>query len=328
MKRTRSQNLRLGIFVITGTILFVVAVYLIGQRQEMFTKTFRVSAYFQNVSGLQKGNNVRYAGIDIGTVHDIEMVNDSTIRVSMNIIEKITEHVKKNAIATIGSDGLVGNMIVNIVPGEGSAPRVDDGDTIDSYSKIGADDILSTLSVTNENAAILTADLLKITNAMVEGKGTLGMLVNDTLMAKNLQQTVINLKTASYNANNAIKELNTVVSSFSNENSVFGALVNDAENGEKIKGIISNLEESTVEMDKAVNNFNTLIEDFKSSEGTYNYLVKDTSLVNTLRSTMENIDEGTARFNENMEAMKHNFLLRGYFKKQERQKKKAEKSKD
>ncbi|NNC70807.1 MAG: MCE family protein, partial [Flavobacteriaceae bacterium] len=148
MKTTSSQRLRLGIFVIIGTLLFVAAVYLIGQQQHLFKKTFTISSYFQNVNGLQKGNNVRYSGINIGTVSTIEMVNDSTIRVAMSIDEKIISHIKKDAIATIGSDGLVGNIIVNIVPGNGKLNSISNGDIIESYSKIGADDILSTLSVT------------------------------------------------------------------------------------------------------------------------------------------------------------------------------------
>ena len=192
MKNTSSQKFRLGLFVIIGTILFVTGVYLIGQRQDMFKKTFTLSAYFQNVNGLQKGNNVRYAGIDIGIVKDITMINDSTIKIDMTIEEKIIIHIKKNAIATIGSDGLVGNMILNIVPGKGSSELISNGDIIESYSKIGADDILSTLSVSSENAAILTSDLLKITTAMLEGEGTVGLLLNDTIMAQDLKQSVNN----------------------------------------------------------------------------------------------------------------------------------------
>ncbi|MBO6632687.1 MAG: MCE family protein, partial [Psychroserpens sp.] len=213
MKRTNKQKIRLGLFVTLGTIIFVVAVYLIGQRQNMFNKTFTISSYFQNVNGLQRGNNVRYSGIDIGTVKDIIMINDSTIQVDMNIQEKIITHIKKNAIATIGSDGLVGNMIVNIVPGKGPSELINNGDVIESYSKIGADDILSTLSVGSENAAILTADLLKITSAMLEGEGTVGLLLNDTIMAQDLKRSVRNLKLASQGATNTINELNAIISS-------------------------------------------------------------------------------------------------------------------
>ena len=213
MKNTSSQKIKLGLFVIISTVLFMVAVYLIGQRQDMFKNTFTISAYFQNVNGLQNGNNVRYAGIDIGTVKGITMINDSTIRIDMTIDEKIITHIKKDAIATIGSDGLVGNMIVNIIPGKGIEDIISNGDIIKSYSKIGADDILSTLSTSTENAAILTSDLLKITSAMLEGKGTIGLLLNDTIMAQDLKQSVNNLKMASRGATRTIYELNSIISS-------------------------------------------------------------------------------------------------------------------
>lgn len=329
MKNTNSQKLRLGFFVVIGTVLFIVGVYLIGQRQNMFKKTFTISAFFQNVNGLQKGNNVRYSGIDIGTVKIITMVNDSMIKVDMNIEEKIITHIKKDAIATIGSDGLVGNMILNIVPGKGTAGIIANGDTIESYSKIGADDILSTLSVSSENAAILTSDLLKITTAMLEGEGTLALLLNDTTMAQDLKQSVTNLKIASRGASKSINELNDIITSIkTNDDTVLGMLMNDSIPGVKLKTIINNLESSSVEIESVLKNVNSVVDDFNSSEGTFNYIVKDTSVVNSLKSTINNINEGTDKFNQNMEALKHNFLTRGYFRKLERQEKKAAKKKN
>jgi phospholipid/cholesterol/gamma-HCH transport system substrate-binding protein len=320
MKNTNSQKIRLGLFVIISTVLFVLAVYLIGQKQSMFKKTFTISAYFQNVNGLQKGNNVRYSGINIGTVTAIEMVNDSTIMVSMTIEEKITNHIKKNAIAAIGSDGLVGNMIVNILPGKGYDAKISNGDIITTYSKIGADDILSTLSVSSENAAMLTSDLLEITRAMIEGKGTLALLLNDTIMAKDLRYSVTNLKRASRDASNTISEINQIITSLkTNDDTVLGMLLNDSISGQKIKSVVGNLETSSMEIENMLSNVNTLVDDFNSSQGAFNYIVKDTMLVNNLKSTIKNINEGTDKFNQNMEALKHNFLTQGYFKKIERQ---------
>jgi len=328
MKKSASQKTRLGIFVIISTILFVVAVYMIGQGKDLFKKTFTISAYFQNVNGLQNGNNVRYAGIDIGTVKSINMVNDSTIKVDMNIEEKIIQHIKKDAIATIGSDGLVGNMIVNIVPGKGTASIIENGDIIESFSKIGADDILSTLSVGSENAALLTVDLLKITTEMLEGEGTIGLLLNDTIMAQDLKQSVYNLKTASKGATKAINELTDIISSIkTNDDSVLGMVLNDSISGKQLKSIVNNLETSSNEINSILNNINTVVNDLNSSEGAYNYITKDTALVNDLKLTIKNINEGTEKFNENMEALKHNFLTRGYFRKLERQEKKAAKAK-
>ena len=325
MKKETSNTLKVGIFVVTGLALFIVAIYLIGQNQNMFKKTFTISANFNNVSGLMQGNNVRYSGINIGTVKDITMVNDSTITVEMNIDEKMVEHIKKDAIATIGTDGLVGNMIVNIIPGEGTADVVSSGDVIQTYTKIGTADMLNTLSVTNENAALLTAKLLKVADAMSDEKGTLGMLINDTIVASNLKQTVTQLKITSIEASKAMKELNSIISSLDIENSVAGALLNDSLQTEKVKSLISNLEAASMEINDVIKNVNETVVEFKEGEGAINYLSNDKDFVKELEETMKNINEGTDKFNQNMEALKHNFLTRGYFRKLEKQKEKEAK---
>ncbi|CAM1359922.1 ABC transporter permease [Tenacibaculum sediminilitoris] len=326
MKKTNSQKFRLGLFVSIGTIIFLVVIYLIGQRQSMFKKNFTISAYFQNVNGLQNGNNVRYSGIDIGTVKEITMINDSTIKVDMVIDKKIAGHIHKDAVATIGSDGLVGNMLVNIVSGERLETAISNGDVIKSSNKLGTDDILNTLNITNKNAAKLTVDLLKITNKLLEGKGALGVLLNDTLLAKDLKQSVDNLKKVSQGASNTVNELNhMIVSLKTNDDTVLGMLMNDTISGNKLKTVVANLEVSSSKVDSLIGNINVLVRDVNSSKGAFNYITKDTSLVNSLKSTLKNINEGTEKFNENMEAFKHNFLTRGYFRKLEKEKKKAEK---
>lgn len=323
MKQSNSQKFNLGLFVTLGTVLFVAAIYLIGQRQDMFKKTFTISAFFQNINGLQNGNNVRYAGINIGTVKGITMLNDSTIKIDMSIDEKIISHIKKDAIATIGSDGLVGNMIVNIIPGKGSLERIRNGDRIESFSKIGTDDILNTLNTSTENAAILTADLLKITNSITKGKGTIGVLLNDTIMAKNLKRSIQNLENASFGASNSIAEVHSMLRTLkTDDTSVLGVLLNDTISGLKLKTMIGNLETSSAQIDSMVANINHIVADFNTHEGAYNYITQDTLLVNSLKSTLQNINEGTDKFNQNMEALKHNFLTRGYFRKLEREAKK------
>ena len=326
MERTSLEKLRLGIFVILGTALLVIAAYLIGNRQNMFGNTFTIHAVFKNVNGLQKANNVRYSGINVGTVKDIVMENDSTIDVIMLIQENMMEHIKKDAIATIGSDGLVGSMIVNIVPGEGLGEKIKSGDQIISYSRIGAEDMMSTLNVTTENAALLTADLLKVTSALNRGEGTLGRLLNDTLMANNLEKTILNLKLASANASNTLNEVNKLVMAAANsENSVFGVLMRDSLAGLEIKGIIHNLESASDRMQKLTINLDSIVTGIAEGDGALNYLSKDTIFVQRLEATMKNIEEGTEKFNENMEAFKHNFLTRGYFKKMAKEEAKAAK---
>ena len=326
MKKTRAQELRLGMFVILSTVIFIGAVYLLGQKQSLFKKSFTVSSYFQNVNGLQKGNNVRYSGVDIGTVQAIDMVNDSVIQVTMKIDEKIVGHINRKAIATIGSDGLVGNMIVNIIPGEGIAERIQNGDVIQSYSRIGADDILSTLNATSDNLAILISGMMKVTNKLNSGEGTLGVLLNDTIMAQNLKSVSYNLKEASLGASHSVKELNNLINSIkTNKESALGVLINDSLSGQTLKKTLVNLEATSKGLEVITQNIDHLVTDISKSEGTFNYILHDTSLVESIKSTMKNINEGTTKFNEDMEALKHNFLFRGYFKKLEKEEAKAKK---
>ena len=307
---------------VAGIVLFVIAVYLIGNRQNMFVKTFSISANFNNVNGLMHGNNVRYSGINIGTVKAITMINDSTINVSMVIEEKMVKHIKKDAIATIGTDGLVGNMIVNIIPGNGNSEIVASGDVIKSYTKIGTNEMLNTLNVTNENAALLTAKLLNIADAMADSKGTFGMLINDTVVSYNLKQTVNQLRIMSVEANKSMKSLNTIINTINFNESVAGTLLNDSIEAQKVSVLLTNLESSTEQVKTVINNLNETITDYKNGKGAVNYLFKNEDFVKDLEQTIKNINEGTDNFNQNMEALKHSFLTRRYFKKLEREQKK------
>ncbi|PWA05107.1 MlaD family protein [Flavobacterium psychrotolerans] len=324
MEKTVPQKIQLGLFVIVGLIIFVLAIYFIGDKQKMFGKTDHLSAVFNNVNGLQIGNNVRYSGINVGTVLGIEMVSDTIIRVDMIIDKAILQHIKKDAVATISSDGLVGNMIISITPGDGTQPPVHPGDEIRSLNRIRGEDILNTLSITNKNAARLTTDLLKITNEITLGKGTLGLLVNDTVMGDDLKQTLNYLKLTSKGTSESVTNLNKIIVSLNNKDNVVGVL-KDSAIANKIKTIVRNLDKSSNGIDKVVTNLNTTILNIKDGKGAINYLSNDPKLVRKIDSTMSNINNASIRLNEDLEALKHNFLFRGYFKKQEKAKLKEKK---
>ncbi|MFV5702013.1 MlaD family protein [Flavobacterium sp. XS2P12] len=324
MEKTTSQKIRLGLFVIIGLIIFILAVYFIGDKQQMFGKTYHLKAIFNNVNGLQIGNNVRYSGINVGTVQGIEMVNDTIIRVDMLIEKTIFSYIKKDAVAIIGSDGLVGNMIINILPGKGKFPPVTPGDEIKSVNRVRTDDMLNTLGVTNKNAALLTADLLKITKEITEGKGTVGLLIKDSILAKDLKETVLYLKITGKGTSESVTRLNRIISSLDNKDNVIGVL-KDTAVANNMKTIVQNLDESSYKIDGVITNLNSTITNIKDGKGTINYLSNDPELVRKIDSTMTNINEASFRLNENMEALKHNFLFRGYFRKQEKAKLKEQK---
>lgn len=309
--------------MVVGTLLLVAALFSIGKRQHLFSKNIQLYAVFGNVNGLQLGNNVRYSGINVGTVSKIEMKEVGKITIQMAVEEKTAYFIKKDAIASIGSDGLVGSMVVNIIPGKDQQrENVVSGDTIQSYSKIGADDMLSTLNTTNENAALLTSDLLKITNQILEGKGTLGALINDTILASNIRQTMVELRKTSEGTHGAINRINAIISKIDYDESAAAVLLSDTASANQIKRVFANLERSTEEIHSITKNVDDYINEIKSGKGALNHVTQDEDLVREIDSTMINIKKAAENLNQNMEALKHNFLFRGYFKKQARRERK------
>ncbi len=194
MKKATGNKIRLGIFVTISIALFIIGVYFIGQKQQMFSRTFHVSGVFKDISGLQIGNNVRYSGINVGIVEDIQQVTDSTVKVDMQIEEKTRKFMKKNAKAIIGSDGLMGNKIMVIFPGTPGKEELSDNDIIETTRPVSIDDILVKVKVTSDNMADITCNLSTITASVSQGKGTIGKLLMDSTMAKNVGQAMVNIK--------------------------------------------------------------------------------------------------------------------------------------
>ncbi len=327
MEKSASQKLRLGLFVLIGFLIFTLTVYYIGSKQQLFGKTELLKANFNNVNGLQPGNSVRFSGINAGSVKKIEIISDTLISVEMNIDSEVFRFIKKDSQASIGSDGLVGNMVVNILPGTGNMPSVKSGDLIQSEKKASAEDLLKTLSKTNENAQAITRNFLEISEKINEGNGTLGMLLNDENAGNDLKNSVSDLrasiaylKYSTKGTTHTINQLNQMISGLDRKENMIGVL-KDSAVANRIKKVIVNLDHSSANINRTVDNLNATISNAKNGKGAINYLSNDTVLVNNIDSTMNNINKASYNLNQNLEALKHNIFFRGYFKKLEQQKK-------
>lgn len=321
MEKSTSKKISVGIFVLFGTILLITALYMVGKRQQLFSKNIHVFGIFTDVSGLQLGNNVRYSGVNVGTVSKIEIKEEGKISVEMSVDENAAKFIKKNAVANIASDGLVGSMVVNIVPGDNNvAKMIVSGDQIQVNSKITIDEILETFSKTNESAALITSDLAKITHKVVDGEGALGAILSDPLLENDLRSSIAGLKTTAQGATNAMDKVNAIISKIDYDHSAASVLLSDPKSRVQIQNVFTNLEKSGKNINKVSESLNDYVQEIKTGKGTINYLAKDTVLAKNIDSTMINVKEATDKFNQNMEALKHNFLFRGYFRKIERQK--------
>ena len=194
MKKSKGNKIRLGIFVSIGLALFIAGIYFIGKRQQMFRSTFRISGVFREINGLQVGNNVRFSGIDVGVINDIEMIADTAVRVDLSISESVRKFIKKDTKAIIGTDGLMGSKIVIITPGTHNQKVIQNNDFIATYEPVTIDDILFNLKIASSNAAYITEDISAIIGNIRWGKGTIGKLFMDTTFAKNIDKTIVNIR--------------------------------------------------------------------------------------------------------------------------------------
>jgi phospholipid/cholesterol/gamma-HCH transport system substrate-binding protein len=197
MKTNTTNKIRLGVFISLGAALFILGIYYIGERQQLFRSTFRVSGVFRDVAGLQEGNNVRFSGVNVGTVENIRIVSDTSIRVEILIDEKTRKFIKKDAVASIGSEGLMGNKVLVINPGTGGKMEIQNNDTVETVPPINMDDVMISLKTTIDNTSIIARDLSKITSTLQSGKGTIGRLLMDQSLAQNFDSSIVNLKHSS-----------------------------------------------------------------------------------------------------------------------------------
>lgn len=196
MPKERNYKWKLGLFAIAALVIAIGAIYYIGKERNKFGSVLHISAQFSSVSGLKTGSNVRLGGIDVGTVDDIGLVTDTTVQVDMIIQKKVQRFIKKDAKASISSDGLMGDKVITITAGTPTTPVVRDGDSLGSLKPIETDAIMASLKTSADNAAIITGNLADISDRINHGKGALGKLLHDTTLSSNISSTMRNLNSS------------------------------------------------------------------------------------------------------------------------------------
>ncbi|MDP2334905.1 MAG: MlaD family protein [Bacteroidota bacterium] len=198
---TPKFKVRLGMFVAGGLALFVLTIFIIGKQKNLFNPVIKLTTTFYNVSGLQVGNNIRFSGVNVGTVDNISIINDSTVRVDMLIRKEVKQFIKSDSEVAIGSEGLIGDRLLIISQGSFDAPLARVGEELYSVEPVETDAIMLSLSITAGNAEVITQQLAEIMSKINSGEGTLGRLIQDTTIARNLDQTIVNLKKSSKGLN-------------------------------------------------------------------------------------------------------------------------------
>ncbi len=312
------ENAKLGGLVIAGILFLVFTLYMIGKNQNMFGSSITITAVVESVNGLVPGNNVRFKGLNVGTVKSVDMANDSSLHVVMYIQKKMVPFIRKNSLTSIGTDGLMGNKLIQIIPQAGDAQTVEEGDIIYSIMPVSTDDMLQRIGSSSEFIEKTTENLYEITTKLKKSE-TLWGLLSDSLLTGDIKEAVVELKLAATNAADMTKNGSKFMNELTEGKGLIQRMLTDEELSREFSASLGRLRESSDQAAEIVSKVNSVIDSLEAGEGTIGLLLKDPSFREALSNSMLNLEMSTERFNENMEAMRSNFLFRRYFKRQEKE---------
>lgn len=319
------QAITVGFFITLGTIILVVGIFTLGGQKKTFSPSLTVTAVFNNVNGLQKGNNVWFSGVKIGTVRNLDFYGTSQVKVTLNIERKAHEYIRKDARAKISAEGLIGNKLVVISGGSQQAGAITGGETLQVEEAMNPEELMTTLQANNKNLVDITTDFKGISRKLAAGEGTMGALLQDETLYRNLQATVANLRTTVANLQAAARNSEQLTSSMADytaslkkPGTLAGDLVSDTMIMTNLRTSMEQINLATAQTNAFVHSLRNAGNKLDESDNAAGVLLNDAAVAQELRSTLQNLNSSSQKLDENLEALQHNFFFRGYFKKKAR----------
>ncbi|MEO7766383.1 MAG: MlaD family protein [Ferruginibacter sp.] len=303
-----------GIFVIAGIGILVAGVFIIGGKDKTFEKSLKVNAVFSDVNGLAKGSNVWYSGVKIGVVKKVNFVENG-VEVNFSIEEDVQQKIRRDTKVKLGSDGLIGNKIIVLYGGSAASPEIVSGNTLQVENGVGTEEMMATLQGNNKNLLEITNDLKVVSKALAAGKGTIGKLLNDQTIANTLQTAMVALNRAGNNAEVLTSNLSAFSKKINNKGYLLNDLATDTTIVASLKQTAAQLNRASLSANEVVGNLNASVAKLNSNKGPVGVLLNDQKAASNIQNTLANLQSGSKKLDENMEALQHNFLLRGFFKK-------------
>lgn len=310
--------------VLAGLVFLIYTLYMIGKNQNIFGSSITIISVVEDVNGLVPGNNVRFQGINVGTVKSVEMGNDSTIHIMLYIQKKMQQFIRKNAITTINTDGLMGNKIIHILPQVGEADPVEEGDILFSKPPIDTGEMLEKLGVTGEYLEITLHNLAEVSDKLNKSQG-LWALLSDDQLPDDIKNAIREFRVAGSNAADLAKAGKNLMESLESGDGIVKHAFTDSIMAENLSESIENILKTSAEAASMMEEIKKMVTDIEAGKGTAGLILSDSLMRESLMKSMKNIELSTYNFNQNMEALKGSFLFRKYYRRQEKELKKAEK---
>jgi phospholipid/cholesterol/gamma-HCH transport system substrate-binding protein len=303
-----------GLFVIVGVGILLAGVFIIGGKDKSFKNSVVANAVFADVNGLAKGSNVWYSGVKIGTVKKVSFVENG-VQVSFSIEEDVQQKIRKDTKVKLGSDGLIGNKIIVLYGGTLASPEVESGNTLEVEKAVGTEEMMATLQNNNANLLQITNDLKVVSKGLAEGKGTIGKLLNDPTINNTLLAAMNSLNRAGSNAQVLTANLSEFTGKLNNKGYFLNDIATDTTIVASLKKTAAQLNQVSRDAGVVIDNLNVTTAKLNSNKSAVGVLLSDEAAGANIQKTLANLQSGTRKLDENMEALQHNFLLRGFFKK-------------
>jgi len=311
-----------GIFIFLGLVILIVTVFTLGGQKKTFAKAIQVRAVFEDVSGLQRGNNVWLAGVKIGTINKLAFIRDVGVEVTMNIDDRVAPFIHKNCKAKVSSNGLMGNKIVVIYGGTKNSPAIQKSDMLMSEKPISTEDMLAVLQVNNKNLLDITTNFKDISKKIADGEGTIGKLLHDTTISEDLHSSIITLrstvssfKSTALQSQKVMENLSDFTANLNKQGTLMNDLATDTIVFNSLRGTVTQLREVSYTTSQITNDLQNVTTQLNKKDNAVGALLNDQELAVRLKNTITTLEAASKNLNEDLIAVQHNFFLKGYFKK-------------
>lgn len=321
-EQNNKKQIAVGVFIFLGLAILITGVLTIGSQRKAFVKSITLKAIFEDVQGLQSGNNVWLSGMKVGTVKKVAFYGSSQVEITMNIEQQAQPHIRKDAWARISTDGLVGNKIVIIYGGSDTSQPVTGTEHLKTEHHAGTDELMATLQANNNNLLEITGNLKMISRKLSTGQGTLGQLINDPTLGNGLKASINHLQAASLSSERVIGDLNNFTSGLRNNGTLANELVTDTMVFHNLKSTVARLNDAASAAEQfTVSMSNTsarLDSGLNNKNAPLGMLLHDEDAGADLQRTIKNLRVSSKELSDDLEAVQHNFLLRGFFRKKDK----------
>jgi phospholipid/cholesterol/gamma-HCH transport system substrate-binding protein len=328
MKSTNNRRaVIVGIFTLLGLAIFIITILTLGSQRKTFEKSITVKSFFENVNGLQKGNNIWFSGVKVGVIKKVLITGKGLVEVDMNIEQQSKQFIRKDAKAKLSTDGLIGNKIIEIYGGTLTAAEIESGDILATDKLLSTDAMLNTLSQNNDNLLRITNDFKIISSRLVKGEGSIGKLLTDETMVNQINATTSTLQNTARNLERLSHNVSAYAAKLSNKGTLANDLVTDTVIFSRLRETVSQLQQVANTSQAAISNLenagSTLNNRLNDKNSPVGMLLNDEQSANNIKITLQNLQSASKKLDEDLEAVQHNFLLRGFFKKKAKQEKAA-----